>query len=253
MSKTETEEQVTATAPVEESPETTAVVKQEKAEVSSPLGADHFDDFDGEITSRDLKFPRLQQVQGMGALKDDFPLGAWVLNRETQLADKNGQVRLTVLKVKKYYQEVTDYDGDGPMGRIFDSTAEAEAAGLRVVPDWDNDLPAEVKDVLEMLVAIRDVDGNGGMDFCHEVDGEKYALAQWVVGSYHSYNAVSPALITRRTFFKKPFASTEWVLGSDIKQLKNKNTTFIPVLTPAQWNSDEFAAWASELVSNLGS
>ena len=67
---------------------------------------------EGEFLPEDFVLPRLNLVQSVGPLSETFQPGAFVYNKEVTLTDGTQPVSLTVLRIRKQYQEYVPYGGE---------------------------------------------------------------------------------------------------------------------------------------------
>jgi len=98
-----------------------------------------FGEISGEITSRDVKLPRLALVHPVGKLVEQFRqyVGSFVLNKETLLTVQDQPewetLGLTILGFTKFYRENLP-NGSDALPRQFTALAEVQDAGGSI--DW---------------------------------------------------------------------------------------------------------------------
>lgn len=223
----------------------TAVEKAPTRKVARPV--DPMDDFEGELNRSDIKIPKLNLVQSVGPLCDDFPRGSWVLNRSAILAPLGEAIHITPLRAKKYYVEALAY-GSEDMPRMFDTLADAQDAGLRTDFDPETGDKPEINTALDVTVLVRAPEKLTAPEFSLEFDGQAYALALWSLASWSSYQNGAKVLLTARMMYLKSFHQREWLLHSEKTKLKNGNTTFIPKLVGGVAHTEAFKNWADSLV-----
>ena len=214
--------------------------------VETTGGYADLDDVEGEVDRDDMRVPKLNIAQSIGPLSDDFPKGAWVLNRTTQLGALGDKLSFTPLRAKKTYVESLEY-GTDDFPRIFQTRADCEAAGLRT--EFDDELgKPEVGQALDVTLLLRAVGTVDAPEFSLEFEGERYALALWSISSWSAYNSAAKTLLTARTMYLKSLNQREWVGHTEKKQMKNGNNTYIPLLTGGPNNSDAFKDWTRSLI-----
>lgn len=222
-----------------------AVATPAPTAVAKPAATGYtFDDIDGSIERSDIQLPKLNVAQKIGPLSDDFPAGAWVLNRTVQVAAQGEEVFFTPIKGVKKYIEALEYGSD-VIPRVFNTRQEAADAGLRV-EFTDGERP-EINDALDVILLLRST-GQTSPEFCLEFGGESYALAMWSITGFTAYNAAARTLLTARTMYLKSLDELEWVGTAEKHTLKNGNTVMRPKLVKGAKNPDDFREWAASLV-----
>ena len=247
--KETTKNNVGNTAPTDgiEAPIGTHAVAQQAPTSHVGMPVNGANDFEGEMEKSDIKIPKLNIAQKIGPLSDDWPFGAWVLSRTTQLAGLGDPVHFTPLSGRKTYVEALEYGSD-TFPRVFNTKAEALNAGLRVEFDSASGDRPEVNQCLDVVLLIRSTDADSP-EFALEFNGEKYAMALWTIGSWSAYNAAAKPLLTARTMHLTSFHQREWTAITTKHVLGNGNTIANPKLTAGVENNVEFKAWADSLVS----
>ena len=81
---------------------------------------------EGEFLPQDVVLPRINLVQSVGPLSELFAPGGVVYNKEITLSDGASPVSLTVMRIRKQYQEYVPYGGD-ESPRMFDTLDEVRA------------------------------------------------------------------------------------------------------------------------------
>ena len=64
----------------------------------------------GDLDASDISFPRLQIVQGMGNLSENYKKGEIVLDGESLISDGPTPVEFTVCRIGKQFEENVDWD-----------------------------------------------------------------------------------------------------------------------------------------------
>jgi hypothetical protein len=198
---------------------------------------------EGEFLPQDFVLPRLNLVQSVGPLSETFQPGAIVYNKEVTLSDGTQPVSLTVLRIRKQYQEYVVYGGED-MPRVFDTLEEVRAAGGWI--DWRDNQRPPFSPILNALVLVRSPFPDHPM-FPHRLGDADYGLALWTLRST-AFTRAGKAIITASQFaLRDGLHLGEWSLTSRREKL-GMNFVHVPVLRHGARHSDEFAAFALSLV-----
>ncbi len=198
---------------------------------------------EGEFLPQDFVLPRLNLVQSVGPLSETFQPGAFVYNKEVTLTDGTQPVSLTVLRVRKQYQEYVAYGGE-EMPRMFDTLEEVRAAGGWI--DWRDNQRPPYSPILNALVLIRSPFGEHPM-FPHRHGEADYGLALWTLRST-AFTRAGKTIITASQFaLRDGLHWGEWALTSRREKL-GMNFVHVPVLRHAARHTEEFAGFALSLV-----
>lgn len=226
-----------------------------------PLG----DDLPG---FRDVMFPRLNLVQNIGALKEQFPSGDVVFGQssilfEPPVFDKGGNttkpatppVNLVVIGLtsKRFSERVTGGIG----GQIVNTEAEvAGAGGTLSWQEWDLKKAAGMKlfeNLIDMLIAVRRPEHIKDDDtvFSFVVGKDKYALGLWSVKGTAYTNAYKKVLAFHRLagVLKQGYPTHSFALSTRLEKFRNGNTAWIPILLPAEKSTPEFMEFVKQIVN----
>lgn len=235
--KEKREEEVDQQALAEVS-DTDSNLPAEQSSVSLALGQ-----VSGSVDRSDLLIPRLNIVQNVGPLSEMFEGkgGAIILNKETLLAQKDEPIKLTVLSIKKTYEENLPYDPNGPRPRVFESLEEVVDAGLYT--DWRNNQQPTAKEVATVLAFIEEPEGVEDLSFSYEFEKKNYALAVWTLrGTAYTRGAKKIFSASQIELAKDGLLSGDWELSTTRTQI-NGNYVFVPVLRLTGRNSKEKVAF----------
>lgn len=207
------------------------------------------EDIDGEITSRDVKYSRINVVQKVGELSDnpDFSPGAIILGKEVVIAKPNGVLTLIALKAQKSYQEQLPF-GCGVTPRLFKTAEEVRIAGLSL--EWG--APARAAEILNVLFWIPQP---AGIDAPHLFSMEGPEGPGTIAGftaARTAYGTVGKALIgASKTFLtaeKGGLRSTAWEMYCTLEK-RESNSWYLPRIRPAARTSVELSAYLATLLS----
>lgn len=157
----------------------------------------------GEVSMSDIKLPRLNLVQKVGNLADQFTPGSIVFEKSIVLSDGKTPLDLTPLQIRKMYQLKQEW-GEGDSGEapeVYNTAAEVREAGGSL--QWGDarffaeiahiqfavKLPLEsLSDELKEAAEVVDL-------FPYIYGDDAYALAMWTVAS-SAYTALAKPLFT---------------------------------------------------------
>ena len=204
----------------------------------------------GEISKKDLIIPRLNIIQNTGTLADEFDHkegGSLCYNGQTILAKAGEPINLTVLSLKKSYEEwIYPYDPDA-RAQVFDSERELADAGMWT--DWRNNERPPARELAVALVLIEKPEGIDDLGFSHEINGKEHALAMWTLrGSGYNHGAKKMFSASSLELASSGLLSGRWELAT-AKETKRNNTYFVPAMRLIGKNTDEFVNAVKERLS----
>ena len=198
---------------------------------------------EGEFLSEDFVIPKLHLVQAVGPLSEKFTPGQYVYNKELVLSDGVVPVILTVLRIKKQYQENLPYGGD-QLPRVLDTLDDVRRAGGWI--DWRNNERPPFSPILHALVLVRSPFEENPL-FPYEFDGAAYGLALWTLRGV-SFTRAGKNIITASQFALKDGLHTgSWALTSKREKV-GMNFIHVPVLRHEAKNPADFAGFAEALL-----
>jgi hypothetical protein len=221
----------------------TPVLKESHDHEETSLSSMPSRPLEGEFLPEDFVLPRLNLVQSVGPLSETFQPGAFVYNKEVTLTDGTQPVSLTVLRIRKQYQEYVPYGGE-EMPRVFDTLEEVRAAGGWI--DWRDNQRPPFSPILNALVLVGSPFPEHPM-FPHRFGDADYGLALWTLRST-AFTRAGKAIITASQFaLRDGLHLGEWSLTSRREKL-GMNFVHVPVLRHGVRHTDPFAAFALSLV-----
>jgi hypothetical protein len=202
----------------------------------------------GSIEQRDLIIPRLAIVQGVGELSEVFTPGDLVLNRDTLLVPKEEPLELTVLSIRKTYEERLPYDPNGPRPKTWATREEVVADGLHT--EWVNNEPPPVREVGTILTLIKQPKDIESLSFNQEYDGERFGIAVWTVRNT-AYSRAAKKVFSAAAIelAQSGLLAGKWELFTKREQI-NSNYVFVPHLTLVGKHPAEFVEF---IKTQLGS
>lgn len=198
---------------------------------------------EGEFLSEDFVIPKLHLVQAVGPLSERFTPGQFVYNKEEVISDGTTPVSLTVLRIKKQYQENLPYGGD-QLPRMFDTLEDVKHAGGWI--DWRNNERPPFSPILNALVLIRSPFEESPL-FPYEFAGAAYGLALWTLRGV-SFTRAGKTIITASQFALKDGLHTgSWALTSKREKI-GMNFIHVPNLRHDTKHAAEFTEFALGLL-----
>lgn len=174
----------------------------------------HTQQLEGEFTARDMAVPRLNIGQKSGTMCDDNPewIGQFIYDKGIALGNS---INIVVSKLRKYYAEDLEFDSP-TKPQIFQTHAEAVAAGVMVKDVCDIDLLIECNEEMEQFGMV-------------DAGGKSYAPARWTVQSSAYGRTVGILLRDLAGWLKGDIASGVYTLTTE-KRSNDKNTWYVPTL-----------------------
>jgi len=198
---------------------------------------------EGEFLSEDFVIPKLHLVQAVGPLSEKFTPGQYVYNKELVISDGTAPVNITVMRIKKQYQENLAYGGD-ELPRIFDTLDEVRRAGGWI--DWRNNERPPFSPILHALVLIRSPFEENPL-FPYEFAGAAYGLALWTLRGV-GFTRAGKTIITASQFALKDGLHTgSWALTSKREKV-GMNFIHVPNLRHEARHNGEFTTFALGLL-----
>ena len=212
----------------------------------------------GDYQEGDFRLPRINIVQSVGPLSEDFEAGSIVLNKDMILLPASEDPKIwstplnvTVLNAKKQFQENIEYGSD-EMPETVETLEEVTARGGWL--DWRNDAPPPWRPILTALLLIEAPTEAMADEFSIQgTDGKAYELALWTMKGT-SYSRAGKAINTAARFAlrNKDTGLPELHKGKWTLQVRREklgtNLVFVPRLRQHGKHTDEFIAFVTTLL-----
>lgn len=201
----------------------------------------------GDVDTSDIVVPRLDMVQGVGVLSQNFTPGQVVLNKEVVLVEKDKPLYMTIIGVSKHWEEVVPFseDDDAPRARVFRTAEDVHAAGLWT--DWRNNQKPPVQPVAIVTTLIEQPEGVDSIHFPIDICGKAHVLARMTLKST-AYSRAAKQIFTARAFpLKESLLLGRW----EFKATRSKVGVYVvtvPSLRVCGTNSPEIVAAITEAV-----
>lgn len=208
----------------------------------------------GEVDSADVRFPKLQVVQGVGPLseRDEFKKGDLILDGEVMIGGLDAPIELTVLQIGKQYEEVVPYDGDEiprivttkeQVLQLGGTTEGHREAGKWVGPTW-----RAIADALVCIKAPEHLDPEvADVHFPFEAPGEegKFAFSRWVIKGVAYKSAAVEIFSAASMYYRDGLRKGSFTVQTN-KRTFGPNVVMVPVVRKGKRNTPEFSSWLSE-------
>jgi hypothetical protein len=217
---------------------------------------------------KDIVLPRINIVQAVGQLKDQFTQGAIVFGQNTVLFEpmlinpKTGNmdrpasppVVITVLGFRptRFVEKIVG----GARGLLVDTEEQVRAAGGTLdYKEWQLKKAAGMKrfeQLAEALLVIERPEAIADDDtlFTYEVGGKKYALALWSMKGTAYTAAAKRVFFTNRSVgcLKGGYPTKSFYLTTKLESFTS-NTAWVPFLLPGVASSPEFMDFARAILN----
>lgn len=201
---------------------------------------------EGEITADDIKPPRLNLVQKVGTLPDKFSPGSFVYDKEFEIIPPKGQGYVTVLRLKKYYQQKLTFGTDDLPVRLDTAQQVREAGGTT---EWSDEAIKEKRyysesaDVLLAIESMPHIDADTiATYFPYSIEGTNFGLLAFTVTS-SAFTRFGKRIITDASLLLRDgLWNGRYKLTAD-KVSNASNSWFVPAISFDKKHSPETAAF----------
>lgn len=207
----------------------------------------------GEVSTSDIKLPRLNLVQKVGALADNFTPGSIVFEKTFVLSDGKPEhaLDLTPLQFRKQYQRKTAWgEGDSnEQPEVFDTAEQVRRAGGSLQYGDEN----YFQEIAHIAFAVKLPEtieaGDELMDlFPYTFADSLYAVAMWTVAS-SSYTALGKRILTDSSMVLRNGLHTgHYMVASEIRK-NAKNSWHVPRASFAGKHTQEAAEFFASIIN----
>lgn len=216
-----------------------------KQEVAA-LPSEGITGLDGEITSGDIKLPRLNLVQKTSEAVDaGFRPGDILFKSGDAIIPLALPSEVVVLNLRKQYQEDVPYGSD-IKPRVVDTSAELRALGGSTEWGAENKWN-EIAHVQVLFAAPDDTPEDLLELFPYEFEGKSYARAMMTLAKSSFTKGAKPIITAFSSHLRGRHWTGKWKLESK-KQTGGGNTWYTPSFVANGRVSDEFAEFAKSFL-----
>ena len=181
---------------------------------------------EGEVTSGDIRPPRISLIQKISELSEQFDTGTFVFDKSVQLnPEATHPLAVTFLRFKKYYQEKLPFGGDAIPLR-FDTIQEVRANGGSTTYG-DANYYSEAADILLAIEKPEKIDEEAEAFFPYFCEGKHYGMALYTINS-SAFTALGKKIITDATMLLKDGLWTGEYQLSAIRKTSPKGGYHVP-------------------------
>ena len=223
-------------------PKSVAVVEPKPLAVApaGPVG------IEGEISAEDIKPPRLNLVQKVGNLGDDFTPGSFVYDKTFPIVGPGKEMAVTVLRFKKYYQQKLTF-GSESLPQRLDRAEDVRLAGGTT--RWSEEAIAagqyyaETADILLAIEAPSELaEDLVGTYFPYAQSEKSYGLLVYTITS-SAFTSLGRRIITDGTMLLRDGLYTGQYKLKSVKQTNAQNSWFSPSAAFDKKHTPEDAAF----------
>ena len=253
-----TKKEKTSDIPVCASPEPVPQASSLPAPISPSGDIPAIGDLSGDYEESDFRLPRINIVQSVGPMSEDFDAGAIVLNKDIIVLPASSDpkvwsdpLNVTALNAKKQFQENVEYGSD-EMPEMVDTLEEVHERGGWI--DFRNDEKPPWSPMLTALLLIEAPTDELSEEFSIQgPDGNAYELALWTMkGSAYSRAGKAINTAARFALRNKETGLPELHKGKWTLQVRREklgtNLVFVPRLRQHGKHTEEFIEFITTLL-----
>jgi hypothetical protein len=223
-----------------------AVVEPTPLAVSAPSSTGKLG-IEGEITSDDLRVPRVNLVQKSGQLCDNFAPGCFLFDKQVVISKPGASFIATPLRFKKYYQEKVEFGTTSDMPARANTAEEVRALGGSLIYGHDRYFQ-DVADIMMAVQAPADIDEDAMQFFSYNDGDNSYGLAIYTIAA-SAYTSLGKRLLTDAQFLLKDgLFNGQYEICSELRK-NASNSWYVPVGKFAGKHSAEKAEFFKNLAS----
>ena len=193
----------------------------------------------GDLDASDISFPRLQIVQGMGNLSENYKKGEIVLDGESLISDGTTPVEFTVCRIGKQFEENVDWDS-GEIPRIVSKNEAVEIGGTF---DWGAN--GEKPNWLPIADALICIKGEDPDVFPFEYNGANFAFALWRIKGTAYKRAAVPIFTAARMYYREGINTGSFLLTTEKATFGGKSV-HVPKIRRGSRHDGKFTEWLKD-------
>jgi hypothetical protein len=218
---------------------TSAPTVVEKQQVAAP--SQNNSGIEGEVTSSDIRPPRISLVQKISDLSEQFDTGTFVFDKTAQLnPDPATPINATILRFRKYYQEKLPFGTEQIPLRYSSAREVRENGGSTTF--GDSNYFAETADLLLAIEMPESIDEEFEAYFHYVCEGKNYALALYTINS-SAFTSLGKKIITDSTMLLKDGLWTGEYKITGLKKTSPKGAYYVPEAKFSKTHSPEAIAF----------
>lgn len=216
------------------------------------------EDVSGEIGASDKKLPRLNIGQKSGALGEAKGFGNLILNKEVVILPYGQKLSdITVIKIRKQYQERRPYDPNSTtMPKLFNTEKEAVAAGFSTTypndyrENKDIKMALPIAHILFLIPAPSTLDKDSvEQHFFYSYNDRNYAAAVHTTSATGYAETAKPIFTAQDTPKVRALGMRvqAWKMESFKKQ-NSMNSWFVLRVAASGYNTQEFIDFTKSIL-----
>lgn len=213
---------------------TAAPVKETTTALAKP-SAPAVNGLEGELDASDFRLPRLNLVNGSSKLATemDFPIGAFVVEKEVVVAEKDQTLTAVVLNLVKSYQQKLPYGESDELPLRFRTEEEVKENGGTT--KWSEEAVEEGRfyqkraDLVVAILAPEGLDESELHRFPEELDGSRWGRFVFTVAGGGYQTLAVPAITAACGKLKNRGGLAAGLFEiKGVKKSGNGNTWYVP-------------------------
>ncbi|MBP7830727.1 MAG: hypothetical protein KA248_12505 [Kiritimatiellae bacterium] len=202
-------------------------------------------DVSGELHRSMIMVPRLNVVQAVGGLSEQFDAGTVVFNGEIVLAKPGEPMEIVVAHIHVCIEEDLEF-GSEAMPRRWESREQALKEGMTL--DWGpGDERPSARYIAEGLAFVREPANDESGQFIYPCEGVNYALAMWKMAGA-AFTSAGKILISARKFALREGLHTGKFTLTTVREKRGTNMVWVPKLRQAGKTGEAFRAFVEDVL-----
>lgn len=228
-------------APEAPSPTTTAVATIQKASPPSIFGGDDSIDF------RDVVLPRINLVQKVGELSNNFPPGSLVADLSLVLPQPI-EAYFLGFRPTRFVERVQG----GGMGNICNTEAEVVEAGgtLDFNTAAKTEKPWYQFEATAILIVKKPSEVTDDALFPYEFDGAKFGIFAWSMKGSAYTAGVKPLKTAKKiSYLRRGYHTFAHKVSGSLEKFRTGNSAYVPKIEKGAETSPQFAEFIQAILS----